>query len=72
MKIFVKVKPGAKENKIKKVDAVRFEISVKEPPKENKANFAALELLSDYFKVPFSKIRIISGATSRNKVIDLL
>ncbi len=71
MKIFVKAKPGAKENKIKKIDESHFEVSVNQPPKENKANFAVIELLADYFEVPFSGIRIISGATSKNKILEI-
>lgn len=56
---------------MEKLDETHFAVAVKEPPKENKANFAVLELLAEYFKVPFSRIRIVSGATSREKVVEI-
>ena len=72
MKIFVKVKAKAKENKIEKVGENHFKISVKEPPVRGKANLAVIENFAEYLKIPKAKIRIISGQTSRNKIIDIL
>ena len=71
MKISVIVKPGAK------VDAVFSEgknltVKTKEPAQEGKANLAAMRLLAEYFKVPRTAIRIISGKNSRNKLIEVL
>ncbi|MFI5205541.1 MAG: DUF167 domain-containing protein, partial [Candidatus Paceibacterales bacterium] len=42
MKIIVKVKPGAKEDKIEKIDESTYIIYVKAPPIEGKANAAVL------------------------------
>ena len=82
MKIFVKVKAKAKENKIEKIDSPtprlrrasenHFKVSVKEPPVRGKANLAVIKNLAEYLKVPKTKIRIISGQTSRNKIIEIL
>jgi hypothetical protein len=72
MKIFVKVKPKAKENKIEKIDENHFKVSVKEPPVGGKANLAVVENLARYFKISKAKIRIVSGQTSRNKIIEIL
>lgn len=73
MKIKAKVKPNSKESKINiKEDMFGnkvYEIRVKSPPKEGKANKEMLEILSNYFDVPKSHIKIKSGLTSRNKVI---
>lgn len=71
MKIFVKAKPAAREDKIEKIGENCFRISIKEPPVKGKANFAILKLLSDYFKVPLERIKIISGFSSRDKVIEI-
>ncbi|MFA5386545.1 MAG: DUF167 domain-containing protein [Candidatus Paceibacterota bacterium] len=71
MKIFVKAKPKSRENKVEKIDDQHFTISVKEPPIDNKANIAIMELLSEYFNVPISSIGLISGRTSKNKVFDI-
>jgi hypothetical protein len=71
MKIFLKVKPGATEDRVSQTDETHFEVSVRAPPVKGLANAAVLRLLSDYFKVPLSAVRIVQGRTSRNKIIDL-
>jgi len=69
MKIFVKVKPKAREEKVKKVDNNHFVVHTKEQPEKGKANVGVIRLLSSYFSLPKSKIIIISGMTSQLKVI---
>lgn len=71
MKIFVKAKPRAKENKIEKIDDSNFIVSVKAAPIEGRANQAITRALAEYFKIPSSKIKIISGHTSKQKIIDI-
>ena len=71
MKIFVKAKPGAFQNKIEKLDETNFTVSVTEPPIQGRANRAIVELLAEYFSVSKTSVRIISGATSRNKIIEI-
>ncbi|PJA37619.1 hypothetical protein CO181_02780, partial [candidate division WWE3 bacterium CG_4_9_14_3_um_filter_43_9] len=50
MKIFVKAKPRAKNEKIEKIGEDCFKVSVKEPPEEGKANQAIVKALAEYFK----------------------
>jgi len=71
MKIFIKAKPNSKENKVEKINNQHFTVSVKEPPMDNKANIAIMELLSEYFNVPISNIKLISGRTTKNKVFEI-
>ena len=71
MKIFVKVKPKAKEEKVIKINDKNFKVSVKEPPEKGRANHAVLRALAGYFNISQSKIKIISGATSRLKIIEI-
>ena len=71
MKIFVKAKPNSKTESIKKLSETNFEICVKEPPIKGRANAAIIMALAKYFKVPFSAVRIISGHTSRQKIIGI-
>ena len=71
MKISVKAKPSARENKVEKIDELNFIVSVKEPPVQGRANRAILEELSDYFMVNLSDVTIISGHTSRNKIVEI-
>lgn len=71
MKIVAKVKPNAHENKIEK-RGDEFIISVKESPKEGKANRAVIRLLAKHFNISTSRVEIISGNASRNKRIEIL
>ncbi|MGE4357366.1 MAG: DUF167 domain-containing protein [Candidatus Omnitrophota bacterium] len=72
MKIFVRVKLRAKEEKVVKEDETHFQVYVKTPPREGRANERIIELLSQYFSVSKSRVRIISGFNSRNKYIEIL
>ena len=71
MKIFVTVKPNAKENRVEKLDETRFKVFVKAPPKDGKANQAVIEILSEYYGLPKSRLFIASGETSKTKVVEL-
>lgn len=72
MRIFVKAKPGAREEKIEKVDEVNFVVSVKEPPVQGRANAAIIKALAEYFGVAVGRVKIVSGWTSRQKVVEIL
>ena len=71
MKIFVKVKSGAKQEKIEKVDQNHFVVFVKERPIKGQANKAVIKALADYFKVSKSEVHIASGLTSPQKTIQI-
>jgi len=71
MRITVKVKTGAREEKVERLGDKAFSVWVKELPKEGRANRATVELLSRYFDRPKSSVSIIRGHTSRNKVIEI-
>jgi uncharacterized protein len=86
MKIFVKAKAGAREEKIvppaQKLWAENenresgekewYKVSVKEPPMQGKANEAIGRALAGYFKVAPSQVRLISGSSSKQKVFEIL
>ncbi len=72
MKIQVKVKPRSKtEDVTKKMDGDVYVVRVKEPPIEGKANRAVLKLLAKHFGVPESRLRIVTGLSSKNKVVEV-
>ncbi len=71
MKIVIKAKPAASEDKVEKIDN-EYVVSVKAPPVRGLANAAIVKLLADYFKVSASSVRIISGYTARIKVIEII
>lgn len=71
MKINVKVKPAAGENKVEKVDETNYKVSVKSPPVGGAANREVVEVLADYFHVPRSKVYISFGYKYKNKVVEI-
>lgn len=71
MKIFVKAKPSAREEKVEKIDENNYVVSVKEPPVKGKANDAIRNALAVYFKTGSSSVKIVSGYSSRNKVVEI-
>ncbi len=83
MKIIVKAKTRARENKVERVSQptllddgktnglVTYKVSVKEAPVAGKANEAIVQVLADYFNVTKSQIRLISGQTSKQKIFEI-
>lgn len=72
MKITVIAKPNSREEKVEKVSETLYKVSVKEPAKEGRANWAIERILANYFNVPVSQVRIVSGKTSRTKIIEII
>jgi len=72
MKIFVKAKAGAKKELVEQIDATHFEVQVKAPPVQGKANTAIMKALAEYFNISPSRIRILSGLTSKQKTFEIL
>ncbi|MDH4270129.1 MAG: DUF167 domain-containing protein [Dehalococcoidia bacterium] len=70
MKIQVKVKPNSRTEEVSQ-ERDSFIVKVKEPPREGKANQAVIKLLAEHFGVPKSQVRILSGFSSRNKVVEV-
>ena len=72
MRINVRAKPNSHKEKVEKVSDAEFIVSVKEPPVHGLANKAILRVLAEYFNISPFRIRIVSGYTSRQKVIEIL
>lgn len=71
MKIFVTAKPGSRKENIRKIDETHFTVAVKEPPVKGMANRAIVKVLAEYLKKPPFRLAIISGATSKHKIIEV-
>lgn len=71
MKIIIKAKPGAKEDRIEKVDESNYIVYVQAPPIDGKANAAIVKLLAAHFDVSQSLVSIISGHMARVKVVEI-
>jgi uncharacterized protein YggU (UPF0235/DUF167 family) len=71
MYISVRVQVGARKEKVEELKKGRLKIAVKEPAERNLANRRVRELVATYFKIPQSKVRLISGHTSPAKIFDV-
>ena len=71
MLIRVKVFPNSKREGIIKKSNDSFEVKIKEKPIKGLANRAVINILSSYFKVSTSEIRLIKGFKQRNKIFEI-
>ena len=69
MRISVKVRPKSKETKITGKDGDVLLIDIAAPADKNKANIELLKFLKRHFK---KTAMLVSGATSRAKVVELV
>jgi len=71
MRIQVRVRPNSRTEEVSQ-EGDSFIVKVKEPPKEGKANQAVIKLLAEHFGVAKSRVRILSGLKSKNKVVEVV
>jgi len=76
MKTNIHITPNAKKSGVlgEIVDLFggkTLKVKVAAPPIEGKANKELINILSEHFDVPKSKISIISGEKSRNKIVEI-
>jgi uncharacterized protein len=71
MKIAIKVKTNAKENAVQEGPGGELRVLVKAPPQEGRANEAVIEALAAHFKVPKSRVAIVGGFKSKNKIVEI-
>ena len=70
MIIKVKVKPNSRRQSIEQENGV-YNMDLKEKADKGKANLEIIKLLAKHFKVSSSQVRIKSGITSKNKIIEI-
>lgn len=71
MKIAVKVRPNAKENRVEKIGDNNFSVRVKAKPVEGRATGAVIKALADYFGVSKSRVILLKGQTSKQKIFEV-
>ncbi len=72
MRIKVRVSPNSTEARVVKIGEVDYEVKVDEKPEGGRANKRLVEILSKHFRVPKSKIFIVSGTKSRDKIVEII
>jgi len=69
--ININVIPNSKKPLISKIDENNYEAKVDERAEDGRANARLVEMLSEYFGVRKSQVRIVKGLRSRSKVIQV-
>jgi len=72
MRISVKVTAKAKQNKIVKISDAEYKVYVTAAPERGKANEKVTELLSEYFDVSKSSIKILRGENTNKKLVEII
>ncbi len=62
----------AREEKVEKIDENNFIVAVCEPPVAGRANMAIIKAMAGHFNVAPSRVRIISGYASRQKILEIV
>lgn len=72
MKIEVISHPNSRQEKIIELIPGKFEVWVRQPAIENKANKEIINLLSGYLNVNKSNIKLIKGKASKHKIFEII
>jgi uncharacterized protein (TIGR00251 family) len=70
-RLTVKVHPRARRSRIAGRIGEAWKLDLAAPPVDGKANEECVRLLAELAGVPRSSVRILTGATSRTKVVDI-
>ncbi|MBI2094628.1 MAG: DUF167 domain-containing protein [Candidatus Omnitrophica bacterium] len=71
MKLSVKVKPKAREDRVLRLGEGRYKVWVKAAPERGRANEAVIEVLSEHLNLPKSRFSVVSGSAFSQKVIEI-
>lgn len=67
----IKVQANARKEAIEIISDSKMKVKIRTPAIEGRANERLRELLSDYFKVAKSKVQIVKGGKSKNKIVEV-
>jgi uncharacterized protein (TIGR00251 family) len=67
----VKVQPRARQRKVQKTGEKEYTVRVLSPPAEGRANKEVIEALASHFHLPPSRVKILKGKKSRQKIVIL-
>jgi uncharacterized protein YggU (UPF0235/DUF167 family) len=70
-RVLVRVRPRAKTTAIYGKSGDVYKLYLSAPPVDYKANDACIRYFAELLGVPRSRIAIISGSTSRTKVLEI-
>lgn len=63
--------PKSSKQRISEVSPENFKVWVHSAPEKGRANEEVIELMSDYFNIPPSRVKLIKGERSRTKTLAI-
>ncbi len=72
MLIHVKVHADSKEDVVIQKTDTSYDVHVREPAEQNRANSRMLDLMSRQFIVPRTRIKIVTGHHSPSKILEII
>ena len=70
MKITVRVIPRAKINRVEVQPDGVVRVHTTTAPTDGKANADVIKMLAEYYNIPKTSIKLVRGATSRDKIFE--
>ncbi|MFC1666415.1 DUF167 domain-containing protein [Candidatus Omnitrophota bacterium] len=70
-RIKLKVITRAKKEEMKEISKDNYRIKVSSPPEKGRANTRIIELVAEQFGLIKRDIKIVSGETSNNKILEI-
>ena len=67
----VRIHPGARKNAVTGIHDNALKISLTTPPIDGRANQALIDFLSDRLHLPKARITLLTGQTSRSKLLRI-
>jgi uncharacterized protein (TIGR00251 family) len=71
LKLTIHAKPNSKKEGIQKISEQEWIVRVRAQAIDGKANQAIVESVSEESGVPKSKVKIVSGETSKKKILEI-
>ena len=71
MRVDVHVQPRASRNEIIGLHGAALKVRLQAPPVDGAANEALVSLLAERLRVPRRAVRVVAGATSRAKTVEI-
>ncbi len=70
-RVGLRVSPGARRNEIVGRYGERWKVRVAAAAERGRANDAVLELVASTLGVPQDRVKLVAGATARDKVVEV-
>jgi uncharacterized protein len=70
-RVQLRVSPRAARTELVGRHGPAWKVRVAAPPQDGRANDAAASLIADALAVPRSDVRLVAGASSRDKVVEI-